>query len=120
MKSPLDFSLDARPSGIHDLATGMEYNFITVRQITPETANRFPQPTFDLVPDNSLANGPRYGETDPARFRFVDVPNERRKERASDAAALLINPLELGSFSKTLGLGETLRSSGFGLSIIRS
>lgn len=98
----------------------MKDNFVTVRQIVPQAANRFPQPALDLVPDNSLPNGSRYSQTDPARFRFVHFPNKGREERASDTAALLINLLELGSFSKPPGLGETLGIKGFGLSVIRS
>ena len=120
LKNALDFRLDARPIGIHDLTAGMNDNFVAVRQVAPVAANRFPEPALDLVPNNSLPNGSRYGQADAAWFRFAHVPNEHRKQRTSDTAALLIDPLKFRSFSKTPGLGETLRISGFGLSIIRS
>jgi hypothetical protein len=61
LESALDFGLDARPTNIHNLATGMKYDLITIGQTTPVTANRFPQTPLDRVPDSRLSNGLGYG-----------------------------------------------------------
>lgn len=88
---------------------------MAVRQITPVPSNCFPQPPLDAIANNRFPDGTRYGEADAPWHPLVRPPNECRKERASDATTLLINSLELGSFSETSGLGEALRIGGFGI-----
>ena len=88
---------------------------MAVRQITPVPANCFPQPPLDPIPNNRLSDGTGHGQAYAPRRPLVRLPNERRKERASDATTLLIDALELGSFSETSGLGEALRVAGSGL-----
>ena len=72
---------------------------MAVRQITPVPANSFPQPPLDPIPSNRLPDSSGYGEADAPWCFLVRLPNECRKERASDATTLLIDSLELRSFS---------------------
>lgn len=96
----------------------MEHYLQAVRQLQPVPPDRLPQSALDPIPDNSLADGARNGQSYAAgRRRFRDS-NMGRKERASDTPTLLIYSLELSSLSEAPGLREALRNGDSGIELL--
>lgn len=110
MKDSLDFGLKLRPSGIENLAPGMQDDFVPERKICPVEANRLPQPALGTIPRHRVPNRSRRGKADSSGVRRPRLPDKSREQRTTQPYTFVVDFLELGSAAKAPGPWKTLGS----------